>query len=48
MNAENEIMAVCMSGGERRGIHVLDLPFADPPPLGAQSVEADRLYKQGR
>ncbi len=41
---DDEILAVCVRGGETRGIPLLDLPLPKPPPKGAEWLEAYRLW----
>ena len=41
---DDEILAVCLRGGEKVGIPLLDLPMPKPPPKGAEWVEAYRLW----
>jgi len=43
---DDEILAVCLRGGEKVGIPLLDLPMPKPPPKGAEWVEAYRLWVQ--
>jgi hypothetical protein len=39
-----EIMAVCHRGRIRQAIGILDLPLPNPPPRGAQWIEAYRHW----
>jgi hypothetical protein len=41
---DDEILAVCVRGGEKVGIPLLDLPLPKPPPKGAEWIEAYRLW----
>lgn len=41
---DDEILAVCVRGGEKIGIPLLDLPLPKPPPKGAEWIEAYRLW----
>ncbi|HLY12331.1 MAG TPA: calcium-binding protein [Planctomycetota bacterium] len=41
---DDELLAVCLRGGERVGVPLLDLPMPKPPPKGAEWVEAFRLW----
>lgn len=43
---DDEILAVCLKGGEKVGVPLLDLPMPKPPPKGAEWVEAYRLWVQ--
>ncbi|MFI5960012.1 calcium-binding protein [Cryptosporangium sp. NPDC051539] len=40
------IMAICSRGGDRQTIDVLDLPLPDPPPAGADWIEAYRRWSR--
>jgi hypothetical protein len=44
MSSGDEIVAVCVRGRERRTLPILDLPFPNPPPKGAEWIEAYRLW----
>jgi uncharacterized protein (UPF0262 family) len=46
-NAE-EIVAICRRGRTRQAIPILELPLPDPPPDGAQWIEAYRRWARGR
>jgi Calcium binding len=41
------IVAVCQRGRIRQAIGILDLPLPDPPPEGAQWIEAYRYWAVG-
>jgi Calcium binding len=41
------IVAVCQRGRARQAIGILDLPLPDPPPEGAQWIEAYRHWAVG-
>jgi hypothetical protein len=41
---DNSILAVCARGGIRQAVRVLDLPLPDPPPVGAQWIDAYRHW----
>ena len=41
------IVAVCQRGRIRQAIGILDLPLPDPPPEGAQWIEAYRYWAGG-
>jgi hypothetical protein len=40
----DRIVAICHRGRERQAIAILDLPLPDPPPDGAQWIEAYRHW----
>jgi hypothetical protein len=39
----NDILAICVRGGIRQAIRVVNLPLPEPPPAGAAAAAADRL-----
>ncbi|MGW0806611.1 hypothetical protein [Nonomuraea sp. NPDC002799] len=39
------IVAICVRGKERQAIGILDLPLPDPPPAGAEWIEAFRRWE---
>jgi hypothetical protein len=41
------IVAICQRGPDRQAIGILDLPLPDPPPEGAQWIEAYRHWAVG-
>jgi Calcium binding len=41
---DNSILAVCRRGGIRQAIRVVDLPLPEPPPAGAEWIEAHRHW----
>jgi hypothetical protein len=43
----DEIVAICRRGGKHRTIPILDLPLPDPPPAGAEWIEAYRYWTRG-
>jgi hypothetical protein len=43
-----EIAAICRRGRFRQRISILDLPLPDPPPKGAEWVEAYRRWSFGK
>jgi hypothetical protein len=43
----DEIVAVCRRGGTRQVIPILDLPLPEPPPAGAEWIEAYRSWALG-
>jgi hypothetical protein len=42
--ADNSILAVCARGGIRQAVRVVDLPLPEPPPAGAQWIQAYRHW----
>ena len=40
----NRIVAICHRGRQRQAIEVLDLPLPNPPPDGAQWIQAYRRW----
>lgn len=42
--ADNSILAICARGRIRQAIRVTDLPLPQPPPVGAEWIEAYRLW----
>ncbi len=44
---DEQIVAVCMSGKLRQAIPILALPLPDPPPRGAEWIEAYRRWARG-
>ncbi len=47
LSKADEIVAVCRHGGKRQTIPILDLPLPDPPPAGAEWIEAYRCWAEG-
>jgi hypothetical protein len=45
---EEQLVAVCFRGKSRQRISILDLPLPDPPPQGAEWIEAFRRWARGR
>jgi hypothetical protein len=45
---DSGIVADCVRGGHHQAIGVLDLPLPEPPPKGAQWIEAYRHWAGGR
>lgn len=41
---DNSILAVCVRGGIRQAVRVVDLPLPEPPPAGAQWIDAYRHW----
>lgn len=48
VNAADEIVAVCRREKLRQRIPILDLPLPNPPPKGAEWIEAYRHWTRGR
>ena len=48
MNDADELVAVCRLGRKRQGVPVLYLPLPEPPPRGAEWIEAFRRWARGR
>jgi len=44
LNRRDEIVAVCRRGKHRQIVPILDLPLPEPPPRGAEWIEAYRHY----
>ena len=44
---DEQIVAVCTSGKLRQAIPILALPLPDPPPQGAEWIEAYRRWARG-
>ncbi len=42
--SHGQIVAVCVRGKHRQRIPLLDLPLPDPPPKGAEWIEAYRYW----
>lgn len=40
----NGILAMCSHGGIRQAIRVVDLPLPEPPPAGAEWIDAYRYW----
>jgi hypothetical protein len=47
LTTDEQIVAVCARGRSRQRIPILDLPLPDPPPAGAEWIEAYRRWAQG-
>jgi hypothetical protein len=41
---DNSILAICARDGSRQAIRVVDLPLPEPPPAGAEWIEAYRYW----
>jgi hypothetical protein len=44
MTDDEEIVAVCVRGKSRQPIRILELPLPEPPPEGAQWIDAYRRW----
>jgi hypothetical protein len=44
---DDQIVAVCTRGRERQSIPILALPLPDPPPAGAEWIQAYRRWVRG-
>jgi len=47
MTDDEQIVAVCRRGRSRQAIPVLELPIPEPPPAGAEWIEAYRRLATG-
>ena len=45
---DEQIVAVCVRGKSRQRVPILDLPMPDPPPAGAEWIDAFRRWARGR
>jgi hypothetical protein len=41
---DEQLVAVCVRGGHRQAIPILDLPLPDPPPQGSEWIAAYRRW----
>jgi len=48
MTDDEQIVAVCTRGKSRQRVSILDLPLPDPPPAGAEWIDAFRRWARGR
>ena len=44
----DQIVAVCTRGKTRQRVTILDLPLPDPPPSGAEWIDAYRRWARGK
>ncbi len=44
MIGHDQIVAICSRGKSRQRVPILDLPLPDPPPVGAEWIEAFRRW----
>jgi len=47
LTEDDQIVAVCRRGRERQSIPILALPLPDPPPAGAEWIQAYRRWARG-
>ncbi|MGA2259912.1 MAG: calcium-binding protein [Acidobacteriota bacterium] len=47
MTDDEQIVAVCARGKSRQRVPILDLPLPDPPPEGAEWIDAFRWWARG-
>ena len=47
LTADDQIVAVCSRGTQRQRLPLLDLPMPDPPPEGAEWIDAYRAWTAG-
>ncbi len=48
MTDDEQIIAVCSRGKSKQRVPILDLMLPDPPPEGAEWIEAFRRWARGR
>ena len=48
MTDDEQIVAVCARGKARQRVPIVDVPLPDPPPDGAQWIDALRRWARGR
>src|SRR5207302_7713700 len=48
MTDDEQIVAVCSRGKSQQPVPILDLALPDPPPEGAEWIEAFRRWSRGR
>ena len=48
MTDDEQIVAVCTRGRSRQRVPILDLPLPDPPPAGAEWIDAYRRWARGK
>jgi hypothetical protein len=47
MTDDEQIVVVCVRGKSRQRVPILDLPMPDPPPAGAEWIDAFRRWVRG-
>jgi hypothetical protein len=45
LSLSEQIVAICKRGKERQALPILDLPLPQPPPVGAEWIEAYRGWR---
>jgi hypothetical protein len=45
LNASEQIIAICKHGHDRQALPILELPMPNPPPEGAEWIEAYRRWR---
>jgi len=48
MTDDEQIVAICERSGSRLSVPIADLPLPDPPPKGAEWIDAYRRWARGR
>ena len=48
MTDDEQIVAVCARGKSRQRVPIVDVPLPDPPPDGAEWIDALRRWARGR
>ena len=48
MTDDEQIVAVCSRSNSQQPVPILDLPLPDPPPEGAEWIEAYRRWARGK
>jgi hypothetical protein len=48
LTVNEEIVAICRRGRSRQAIPILELPLPEPPPGGAEWIEAYRRWARGQ
>ena len=48
MTDDEQIVAVCKRSKSRQRVPILELPLPDPPPAGAEWIDAFRRWARGR
>ena len=48
LSEDDRIVAVCSRGKSRQRVPILDLTLPDPPPEGAEWIEAFRRWSRGQ
>jgi len=45
LSGNDQIMAICVGGGVRHSVPILELTLPAPPPAGAEWIDAYRLWR---